>query len=218
MQEKFLRSRLNRTVGIKNKSKRKRIYGNGYLLSLETLADDEKNKMEGELILILKNSNYEPEKLLEYIRKQGTNVYYIDNPKLLYSIGENEGFLYPQKGSKAMYLSAIAYKKLKFKTSEMFLLSKGEINKFYFIYHFYNWYAYKHGISGMDADSITMLNKFLFNATEEEIAKLQLADIYKLKDAIKQDKASIEFVFKLCRDMEGAQKAFGKLLDKGTKI
>ena len=100
----------------------------------------------------------------------------------------------------------------------MFVLSKGKINKFYFVYHLYNWYAYKHGISGMDSESIALLNKYLFNASDEDLGKLQLADIYKLKDAIKQDKASVEFVIKLCRNLEGSQKAFEKLTDGGTNI
>ena len=45
-----------------------------------------------------------------------------------------------------------------------------------------------------------------------------MGEIYKLKDAIKQDKASIEFVFKLCQKYEGTKKALEKLKDKGTQI
>ncbi len=218
LQERFLRAKLNKTLGVKNRSKRKKFFQDGCLLSLESIAEEEKNKMEEELTLLLKQTNYEPEKLLEYIKKQGTSVYYVESSKPLYSIGENEGFIYPQKGGKALYLATLTGLGFKLKTDEMFILNRGEINKFYFIYHLYNWYAYKHGISGMDSDSINMLNKYLFNATEEDINKLQLADIYKLKDAIKQDKASIEFVFKLCRDLEGAKKALGKLKDTGANI
>ncbi len=208
LQEKILRARLKNTINAKNNSKRKKYFQDGCLLSLESVADEEKNKMEGELSLILKQADYEPEKLLEYIKLKGTGVYYIKNPKALYSVGENEGFIYPQDGLKAAYLSLLTGRNFVLKTDEMFILSKGNINKFYFIYHLYNWYAYKHGISGVDSDSVFMLNKYLFNATDEEINKLPLADIYKLKDAIKQDKDAIEFVFKLCKDLEGAKDAF----------
>lgn len=218
LQEKILRAKLNKTLGVKNTYKRKRFFQDGCLLSLESLADDEKNKMEEELTLLLKQSNYEPEKLLAYIQGQGTEVCYIDSPNVLHSIGENEGFVYPQKGGKALYISLLLGLGFKFKTNEMFILSRGEINKFYFIYHLYNWYAYKHGISGMDSESINMLNKYLFNSTDEDINKLQLADIYKLKDAIKQDKTSIEFVLKLCRDLEGAKNALNKLKDSGANL
>lgn len=218
IQEKVLRARLDGTIGAKTVKKRKNIFQNGCILTLESVAEEEKNRMEEELLLILNKTNYEPEQLLEYIQHRGTSVYYIDNPKSLYAIGENEGFIYPQKGCKAAYISLITGKSFKFKTDEMFILSKGEINKFYFIYHFYNWYAYKHGISGMDSDSIALLNKYLFNASDEEINKLQLGDIYKLKEAIKQDKASIDFILKLCRNMEGSQNAFKKLTEDGANI
>ena len=43
-------------------------------------------------------------------------------------------------------------------------------------------------------------------------------DIYKLKDAIKQDKAAIEFVFRLCQQYEGAKKALNKLKDNGANL
>ena len=218
VQEKLLTRSLNKTLGVKNSSKRKKYFQQGCLLSLDSLADSEKEKMEEELSLILKSSNYEPENILEYIKNHGTEVFYIDNVKALNSIGENEGFIYPQKGSKAIYLSLLTKKKFELKTKEMFILTNGEINKYYFIYHFYNWYAFKHNIAGMDCESQELLNKYLFNPTDEDFSKLQLADIYKLKDAIKQDKASIEFVFKLCRKYEGAKQALNKMQDKGANL
>ena len=98
----------------------------------------------------------------------------------------------------------------------MFVLSKGEINKYYFIYQFYNWYAFKKGIDGMDSESQELLKKYLF--APDNTNELQLADIYKLKDAIRQDKASIEFVIKLCKNYDGAKNALNKLQDGGAKL
>ena len=218
IQEKLLTARLNKTLGVKSYSKRKKVYQNGDLLSLDSLAEIEKSKIEEELAFVLKNANYEPEKLLEYVKAQGTGVFYIPKAVSLNSVGENEGFIYPQKGGKALYLSSLVKIGFKLKTPEMFVLTHGEINKFYVIYHFYNWFTFKRGISGMDSDSINLLNKYLFNANEEDINKLQLSDIYKLKDAIKQDKSAIEFVFKLCQNVEGAKKAMEKLQDGGASI
>lgn len=218
LQERKLTNSLKKTIGVKNSSNRKSFYSDGCFMSLDTLADSEKIKMEEELSLILKSSNYNPVEVLDYIKKHDTNIFYIDNSKSLNSIGENEGFIYPQKGAKALYLSLLTQKKFSFKTPEMFILTTGEINRYYFIYHFYNWYAFKHNIAGMDTEAQDLLKKFLFSSTEEDFSKLQLADIYKLKDAIKQDKASIEFVFKLCREYEGAKQALDKLKDNGANI
>lgn len=216
VQEKILTKNLSRTIGIKNHSKRKKFYTEGCFLSLEALAQSEKEKMEEELLLILKSANYNPKEVLEYIKKHSTDVYFIEKASYLNSIGENEGFIYPQKGLKALYISLLTQGKIRFKTPELFILSKGEINKYYFIYHFYNWYAFKHNIAGLDTESQELLKKYLFS--DENLNKLQLADIYKLKDAIKQDKASIEFVVKLCRNYEGSKQALEKLKDQGTSI
>lgn len=215
VQEKILKYQLSKTLGIKNKSKRKRHYLAGCTLDLNALADCEKQKLEEEIVLLLKKYNYEPLELLKYIEKQGTKVFFIDKAsKLLNPIGENEGFIYPAKGSLAMYLSLATSKKPALKTDEMFVLSKGEINKYYFIYHFYNWFAFKHGIAGMDSESQKLLKKYLFENSDTK--ELQLADIYKLKDAIKQDKASIEFVVKLCRNYDGAKQALDKMKNDGS--
>ena len=215
VQEKILKHRLSKTLGVKNASKRKRHYTNGCTLDLNTMADIEKQKLEDEINLILKKYNYEPKEILNYIRNQGTKIYFVDNAsKLLNPIGENEGFIYPASGSLALYLSLAAEKKPRLKTDEMFVLSKGEINKYYFIYHFYNWFAFKHGIAGMDANSQKLLKKYLYSDVETK--ELQLSEIYQLKDAIKQDKASIEFVVKLCRNYDGAKQALDKMKNKGS--
>lgn len=218
IQEKILTRSLNKTLGIKNTSKRKKYFQNGCSLTFNTLADTEKSKMEEELSIILKSSNFEPLEILKYIQAHGTKVFYIDNARSLYSIGENEGFIYPQKSYKALYLALLTEKKISFKSDAMFILTKGEINKYYFIYHLYNWYAYSHNIEGLDTESQELLKKYLYSSNEEDFSKLQLADIYKLKDAIKQDKAAIEFVFKLCQQYEGTKKALEKLKDSGANI
>ena len=218
VQEKFLRFRLQRTLGTNKPTKHKKFYGNGYLLSLDSLAEQEKAKLEEELTLILRTHEFNPLKIIEYITKQNTKVFYINNIKNLHVIGENEGFIYPQKGFKALYLSLLTENKVQFNTQEMFVLTSENINKYYFIYHFYNWFTFKNNIAGIDSESQCLLNKYLFNNSDEEINKLQLADIYKLKDAIKQDKAAIEFVFKLCQQTDGAKNALNKLKDSGTNI
>ncbi len=215
LQEKFLRLRLSKTIGAKSSSKRKRHYGQGCTIELESLADTEKKNLEEKISLILKQCDYSPEKLLKYIESNGTKVYRISNAsKILNAIGENEGFILPAKGTKAMYLSLSAEKKLSLKTEEMFIISEGEINKYYFLYHFYNWFAFKNGIIGLDRESQELLNKYLFGNGDTK--ELQLAEIYKLKDAIKQDKASIEFVIQLCRNYDGAKQVLSKIQTEGS--
>ena len=218
LQEKMITKSLGKTLGAKNNSKRKRFFSSGCLLDLDSIAEDERMKMEDDLIQILKSANFDPNNILNYIKMQGTEVFYIEKEKTLNMLGENAGFVYPQKGFPALALALLTNQGFKFETKEMFVLSKGELNSYYFIYNFYNWYAYKHGISGIDREAQDLLNKYLYNSSDEEISKLQLSEIYKLKDAIKQDKLAIEFVLKLCQKYESSQKALEKLKNEGAQI
>ena len=215
LQEKILRLRLSKTLGAKNNSKRKRHYADGCKLDFNSIADMEKEQLENELSNILKVYDYNPKRILEYVKSQGTDVKYLkDAKKILYPIGENEGFIYPCRGSKALYLSLALNKTFSFNSKEMFILSEGEINKYYFIYHLYNWFVFKHNIQGMERESQELLKKYLF--TDADTKELQLDEIYKLKDAIRQDKASIEFVIKLCRNYDGTKQALKKIQTDGS--
>ncbi len=215
VQDKILRLRLNKTIGVKNKSKRKQHYSSGCTLNLNSMAEAEKNELEFKITNILKTYEYNPLRILDYVKSQGTEVIFIkDAKKILNPIFENEGFIYPCKGRKALYLSLAINKKFALKTNEMFVLSEGEINKYYFIYHFYNWFAFKNNIAGLDSESQELLKKFLF--TSADTKELQLEEIYKLKDAIQQDKASIEFVIKLCRNYDGVKQALTKMQNEGS--
>ena len=215
LQEKFLRFRLSKTIGIKNTSKRKMHYSLGCTLDLNSMAEVEKQELEDKITNILKTYDYNPQKILDYIKSQGTEVKFSkDAAKILNSIGENEGFILPQKGSRALYISLAFFKKFELKTNELFILPEGEINIYYFIYHFYNWFAFKNNIAGLDSESQELLKKYLF--TQADTKELQLAEIYKLKDAIRQDKASIEFVIKLCRNYDGAKQALDKMKSEGS--
>ena len=215
LQEKFLRFKLSKTIGVKSRSKRKQQYSNDCTLDLNTLAEAEKQELEDKLTNILKTYEYNPLRILDYVKAQCTQVVFLkDAKKILNPICENEGFIYPASGFMALYLSIAVNKKFALKTDEMFILSEGDINKYYFIYHLYNWFAYKNNISGMDYESQELLKKYLFSNSDTK--ELQLAEIFKLKDAIKQDKASIEFVVKLCREYDGAKQVLDKMKNEGS--
>lgn len=215
LQEHFLRFRLSKTIGVKTNSKSKRHFSQGCTLDLNSMAEVERQELEDRLTNILKTYEYNPVRILEYVKSQGTDVkYFKEAKKILNPIGECEGFIYPARGTKALYLSLAIDKKIALKTPEMFVLAEGEINKYYFIYHLYNWFAFKNNIAGMDSESQELLKKYIF--PESDIKELQLAEIYKLKDAIMQDKASLEFVIKLCRNYDGAKQALDKIKNEGS--
>ena len=127
---------------------------NGATLSIKD-KNYEKDKANQEKIenIIEKYIN-EPEKFFEYIKGAKTPIYKIKNAdKILAKINEQEGFILPKKGLKALYLNLILNKKISFKTPEMFVLRNGELNTYAFIYQFYNWYCYKMKLSGFDDET-----------------------------------------------------------------
>ena len=156
-------------------SKRKKHFDNGCVLSIESLAESEKEKMEAELRLIFKASRYETSQLLKYIKTHGTNVFYLNNSFFLKLINVKEGFIYPKVGIKAFLLNLLLSRRISFKTDEMFVFIKDKIDNFYFAYHFYNWYAFLHNIGSLN------------------------------------DKAAIDFVFRICSEYNDNKEALEKL-------
>ena len=218
LQNNFLKFRLDKTINYKQTSKSKKFYSKGCFVSIDCVAKEERQQLENELFNILKKYEFNPELLLNFLRKQEVLVIIDTNKsKILRFINENEGFILPQTGTNALFLSLCINKKIVFKTQPMFLLSEGEINKFFFIYHFYNWFMYKNGIEGIDASAYSLMNKYLSDDTD--IKELQLAEIIKIKDAIKQDKAAIDFVLNICQRIETLKNAHEKLVtDKSINL
>ena len=58
IQERYLLNKLNKTIGAKSTSKRKKHFQNGCLLTLESISESDRETMEEELLLILKSSNF----------------------------------------------------------------------------------------------------------------------------------------------------------------
>lgn len=176
----------------------KQITINGATLSIKD-ENYEKDKANQEKIeKIIEKYINEPEKFFDYIRGAKTPIHKIKNAdKILAKINEQEGFILPKKGLKALYLNLILNKKISFKTSEMFVLRNGELNTYAFIYQFYNWYCYKMKLSGFDNETQEQF-KHIFEICEtDKINSLNYEEILNLKSAIKRDIEAINFVKKI---------------------
>ena len=79
LQEKFLRFRLSKTLGVKNNSKRKKHFVSGCTLDLNSIADIEKQHLEDELSNILKVYEY----ILEFLHTHKNIKYRKDYLKIL---------------------------------------------------------------------------------------------------------------------------------------
>ena len=175
-----------------------------------------------EIINIVKNCEVNPQKLLDFVKDQGTPVYQISNAeKILKKIKEEEGFITPLSGFRAFYLNfwtgLLAQKKMKFsfKSEGMFVLSNKELKIYFILHQFYLWYGYKKGLPGYDENSRRLLKKHIDAMSDSDVNSMSVADVIGLKEAIARDREAAEFVITLAKESTGAKKALEKMQQDG---
>ena len=105
-----------------------------------------------------------PDKLLDYIEKNGTKVYRIKNAdRILAAIGEQEGFITPLKGFRALYLNLTLNKTFSFQTDEMFVLRNLPVNIYIMAHQFYKWYGWEIKIPGYDDATQDKFKRIWYN-------------------------------------------------------
>lgn len=178
------------------------------------------NSLDDEVKNIVKVCLNNPYKLLEYIENHSTPVYKIPYAnKILSFVGEEEGFIVPSTGLKALYLSfftnLLSEKifKLSLKTTEMFVLRDMDINVYYMLHQFHKWYGFKKNLPGYDEKSQLLFKENLNTMTDG--TDLTIDEIIALKDAIARDVQAAEFVIQLAKESEGAKKALDKIQNDG---
>ncbi len=178
----------------------------------KTCANEEKIKKLFEKFL------NNPEKLFEYIKCANTPIHKIKYAdKILSLIGENEGFILPQKGLKALYLNLILNKKFSLKTKEMFVLRNYNVNLYAFIYQFYNWYGFKMNLTGFEQDSQEYFKHVFKICESDKIQELSFEEIMKLKSAIKRDLEAIKFTISFVKEKSMAKKNLDRI-KQGQKV
>ncbi len=189
-------------------------------MTLSTETEKILETMDYEVKNIVKSCLTKPELLLKFIEQQGTPVYkiaYAD--KILAKINEEEGFITPLKGIKALYLNFVtglfAQKKLHlaFKSREMFVLRDGEINIYYMLHQFHKWYGFKKNLPGYDEKAQELFKENLENMSDTK--EMSVEEILALKEAIARDAQAADFVIQLAKESSGAKKALDKMKNDG---
>lgn len=191
---------------------------------MNSQAEEAKNKLENDVKIILKKYSNNPEKLLDFVQKNGTKVYKIPfAKKILAIIGYEDGFIGASQGFKAIYLNTFVSiltgekKKLSTKSEPMFILGYSTPDKYYTIQQFHKWYAMRLNLPGFDAQSQTNFQKYL-NAPESNVKELSIDEILGLKEAIARDVEAINFVVEMSKSYEGARKAREKVTAGGASV
>lgn len=191
-------------------------------MRLTTETEKNKEKMDFCVKNIIMQNLETPENLLVYINEHGTDVWkppFAD--KILSVIKEDEGFITPLKGWKALYLNimlGIFSKKtfaLSLKTDAMFVLRDLPVNIYYMIHQFHKWYGFRVNLPGYDEETQENFKKAFSDLKEDDFSLMSVGEIIGLKEAIARDAEAIDFVIKLAKEKSGAKKALDKMKNDG---
>lgn len=190
---------------------------------------EKKKEIHEYLEPIIKKYMDNPEKFIQYIRFKGLKVYTINNSaELLSFIGEEEGFITPLKGIKALLLNIMLFIKGKTKlslslsTSEMFIFNPNETEIYTVIRAFYKYCGFKNNLPGYDIKSQALFKKIYGNKNHKRannLNKLSFKEVLACKEALARDLESINYTLKLSLEYEQSKKALKKIItDKNAKI
>ena len=225
VQEKVLRKKLSRTFKTSfTNSTSKVVFSKGNSLKLTTQTEKNKEKLKYDVQVVLQKYENNPQKLLEFVEKNGTGVHKLPYANFFLSaIGYEEGFIGALKGAHALYLSVLTMifgsgKGISFKTEPMFVLRDMPLNNYYMIQQFHKWYAMKLKLPGFDAESQGNFQKFLNCSADEDIKALSMDEIMGLKEAIARDVEAINFVIELAKSSDGSKNALRKMSAGGASV
>ena len=108
IQFKFHRKRLERLHQKMLKKHTQKLLHEDIELTLNNEIETKKTQINNTLKEIISKNQNNPEKLLDFIKESGTDVYRINNANIfLKCIGEEEGFIPPLKGLNAFLLNIL---------------------------------------------------------------------------------------------------------------
>lgn len=202
----------------------KRALNSACSLTLSSACAKKKDEADKKTELLLKKYGNNPQKLLQYVKMHGVKVYTIANvDKILSSINEEEGFITPLKGRKALFLNFViglfCENKIKigFKTDEMMLFASKEIDYYLLVRAIYKYHGYKNNLPGYDYKSQEIFKK-IYNTknSNKTIDNASFNDLCACREALVRDLESINFTVKLSVEYENSKKALQKLKETNS--
>jgi len=182
-------------------------------LVINSQTEATKAELDEKVKQIVKTRLNNPEKLLEFIENEGTDVFRLKNADIfLRFIGEDEGFIPPLRGVKALllnlYVNFVAHKKfvISLKSNEMFVLRPLAVDIYYMIHQFHLWYGFKLGLPGFDFADRKNFKRIFKTLKQEDISGLTLGEIISLKESIARDVEAIDFVVNLSKEYDASKK------------
>ena len=168
---------------------------------------------------IVKNSNFNSEFLLDFVKKKGVKVVFIKNiNKILTLLNEEEGLVLERKGFCAFILNIISGSGIGFKSKPLLLLEKGHRDFYFLLFHFYKLYSYFQKLPGLDLTSQQLFKVYSKNPEKSDLSQLSFEEMTALQEAISRDNEASSFVIELSKLVDGTRKALDKMQDGGASL
>lgn len=196
-------------------------------LTLSAETEAKKKALHEKLKVLVKKYINTPEKLIQYLKVQGVVIHKIPfAEKILSWIGEEEGFIIPLKGIKAMalnfFVGLLSEKRIKIsaKTTPLMVFDNKGVEIYTIARAAYKYYGFKNEMPGYDYQSQTVFKK-VYNKRKNSVspfATCSIQDMYACKEAIARDIESINFTIELSVEYENAKKALKKMKEQSANI
>lgn len=224
----FQKKVLNWYYDFKYSKYKKKSSSKTFITAGETLYLNAQEKLDAKKVIenaksVFKEHLNEPEKIFDYIKSEGTPVFKLTKAHtMLWFVGQEEGFIPPQKGFNALALSCLikffAKEEIKvgFETSGMFVFRDTVLSPYFLAYHLYHWMAYSKNLSGYDEKTAKQFkNIFVLEKDITARKNLSIDEILSLREAIAREVDAIDMVVQLAKEVSGAKKASDKLKKDG---
>ncbi len=199
-------------------------------MELSGQTEEKKKEINDYLNKLIKKYIETPEKLIQYMRLKGSKIYEINNAdNILALFNEEEGFITPQKGLKAIFLTFLlstlgeGRAKVNYSMPEIFVFNKKNTEIYTIARALHKYYGFINNFPGFDSKSQAIFKKIYgkknLKNTNERLNNLPLKDVIACRSALARDLDSINFTLKLSLEYEQSKKALKKLItDKNANI
>lgn len=200
-----------------------------YITAGEMMSLNAQEKLDAKEVVdnaknLFKEHLNEPQKIFDYIKEQGTPVFVVKKAhKILWFLGEEEGFIPDKAGFDALTLSiflkifAEPKSEISLKTPAMFVLRDTQVSPYFLAYQLYHWMAYSKNLSGYDPKTVkNFKNIFALDKDIMAMKNLSIEEILSLREAIARDVEAINMVVALAKEVAGQKKASDKLKKEGN--
>lgn len=218
--------KLSASISVRN-STNKYSMNSSCTMALTSATEEKKQKIYHDVKKVVVGYFNTPEKLIQYMKARGCKIYRIKNAeKLLAYISEEEGFISPLKGHKALFINLLtsfcSSEKMNFKlySKEIFIFDEKNTEIYTIARAYFKYVGFKNNLPGYDYNSQETFKRVYGQRNQSSpFSECSIKDMYACKDALARDMESINFTLELSKEYEMAKKAALKVTtEKGANI